>query len=285
MKDELKNKLYNYQVDPPASTWPSIARELDNEVKATFPQKLYSFETAPPPGVWNKIAGELESSHEKVIPLFKKNPKIWRYAAAAAVIGFLAISFFWFNDQQLVPNEGIATFPEESASQKSNDLPTPENNLPAIVEPDALAAEDKKDKNKWVAKNSYREQYPEQRIYAYASRDEIRNSPAQLAHSFSVDDMANNLQPRDYTAQNIVYNPSQVAETNPYVTVITPDGYVVRISQKLAGMIGCLDNEPALNDVDCKARVQKWREQIAQSPITPTPGNFLDMLDLINSIK
>ena len=94
MKDELKNKLYNHQVDPPASTWPSIARELDNEVKATFPQKLYSFETAPPPGVWNKIAGELESSHEKVIPLFKKNPKIWRYAAAAAVIGFLAISFF-----------------------------------------------------------------------------------------------------------------------------------------------------------------------------------------------
>ena len=285
MKDDLKNKIYHFQVEPPVETWSLISRELDDEINAAFPQKLYSFETTAPAGIWDKITNELDGPTEKVIPIFKKNQSIWRYATAAAVIGIIAFSFIWFNNQQLVSQDEVAISPTESTPQKSNNLPTPQYTTPAINESTEVNIENKKNDEQWVAKNSYREQYPAQRIYAYASSDEIRNSPAQLSHSFSVDDMIDNLQPRDYTAHQIAYNPSRVAESNPYVTVITPDGYVVRISQKLAGMIGCLNNEPTLKDVDCIALIQKWREQIAQSPITPTPGNFLDMLDLINSIK
>ena len=319
MNEELKNKIYNYQVNPPGKIWPAIATELDDEVNASFPAKLYAFETIPPTGIWNKISQDLEENinaafpqklfifeatppaglwdkiadelHDetdtKVIPVFKKSTSIWKYAAAAAVIGLIAFSLLWMNDDSdAIGDDIVSATPENVVPPGSNNLPSQLVNTPSTTESTDLRAEENiSNSKKWVAKNSYREKYPNQRIYAAASIDELRNAPAQLSPSFSVDIMAENLQPREPSARQIAYNPSRVAENNPYVTVISPDGYVIKISKKLAGMIGCLNNEPTLNDVDCKAKVQKWREQIAQSQITPAPGNFLDMLDLINSIK
>lgn len=319
MNEELKNKIYNYQVSPPAKNWSAIAAALDQDLDAAFPAKLYAFETKPPTGIWNKISHSLdqeinasfpqrlfafetippaglwdkiadelnEESQIKVIPAYKRSTPVWKYAAAAAVIGLIAFSLFWMNnDNSVTNNDIVSTTPVYETPSESHNLPVPLDNLPSTTESnDSRVEESPVIAKKWVAKNSYREKYPNQRIYAAASADELRNAPAQLSPSFSVDIMSDNLQPREPSARQIAYNPSRVAESNPYVTVITPDGYVIRISKKLAGMIGCLNNEPTLNDVDCKAKVQKWREQIAQSPITPAPGNFLDMLDLINSIK
>ncbi len=319
MNEELKNKIYNYQVSPPDKTWSAIAEALDEdleasfhaklyafetnpptniwnkishtldqEVNASFTQKLFAFETTPPVGLWDKIADELdEESQIKIIPAYKKSTPIWKYGVAAAVIGLIAFSLFWMNnDTGPISNDIVSTTPENVVPPESNNLPAPLINTPSMTEStDSRTEEQAGNEKKWVAKNSYREKYPNQRTYAAASMDELRNAPAQLSPSFSVDIMSENLQPREPSARQIAYNPSRVAENNPYVTVISPDGYVIRISKKLAGMIGCLNNEPTLNDVDCKAKVQKWREQIAQSPITPAPGNFLDMLDLINSIK
>lgn len=319
MNEELKNNIYNYQVSPPGKIWTAIATELDDEVNAAFPAKLYAFETTPPTGIWNKIsqnleenitpafpqklfifeatppaglwdkiADELQDENEtKIIPVFKKSTPIWKYAAAAAVIGLIAFSLLWLNnDGDAIGDDIVSTTPEYVVPPENNNLPATLDNIPPTSEATDLRTEENISNNKkWVAKNSYREKYPNQRIYAAASKDELRNAPAQLSPSFSVDNMTENLQPRELGGRQIAYNPSRVAENNPYVTVISPDGYVIKISKKLAGMIGCLNNEPTLNDVDCKAKVQKWREQIAQSPITPAPGNFLDMLDLINSIK
>ena len=319
MNEELKNKIYNYQVNPPGKIWPAIASALNEDIDAAFPAKLYSFETTPPPGIWNKISQDLDinvnatfpqklfvfeatppaglwnkiadelhdENDTKVIPVFKKTIPIWKYAAAAAVIGLIAFSLLWMNNNsEAIGDEIVSTTPENVVPAERNNPTAPSVNSPSTSEPTELRTEENISKDKkWVAKNSYREKYPNQRIYAAASIDELRNAPAQLSPTFSVDIMAENLQPRELSARQIAYNPSRVAENNPYVTVISPDGYVIRISKKLAGMIGCLNNEPTLNDVDCKAKVQKWREQIAQSPITPAPGNFLDMLDLINSIK
>ncbi|MBA2498428.1 MAG: hypothetical protein H0V30_01745 [Chitinophagaceae bacterium] len=287
MKDELKNKIYNCEIKPPGNNWTAIANALDDGVKASFPTKLFSYETPPPAEAWNKIANKLDNiSEAAIIPVYKKAFPVWRYAAAAAIIGIIALSVFWMTDGSNTINNDMATKPDETVTPKTNNLPVPLNkpSIAGEVNEDWIENDENKTE-KWVAKNSYREKYPDQNTYAVATMDDLRNAPAQLSYSFSVDNMDGNLQPLDYSARNISYNPSQVATNNPYVTVISEDGYVIRISKKLAGMIGCLDNEPSLNNIDCKAKIQKWREQIASSPITPSPDNFLDMLSLINSIK
>src|SRR6266513_182646 len=90
MSERLQNKMYDYEVPPPTNLWEKIAAELDeSELAHEFPSKLYEIEIIPPPSAWNKIntsldAEEVESQkHKKVFPIF-------RYAAAAAIIGLVA---------------------------------------------------------------------------------------------------------------------------------------------------------------------------------------------------
>jgi hypothetical protein len=60
MSEELKKKLFNYEVSPPESTWANIVNALHEEVNAEFPHKLYEAEITPPGEAWNNIVSELE---------------------------------------------------------------------------------------------------------------------------------------------------------------------------------------------------------------------------------
>src|SRR5215831_7015674 len=122
MSDELKKKLYDYEVSPPIAAWDKIAAALDEQVSAEFSKKLYNLEAVPQNNVWDKIAKELETEEQEKYSLKLYNleidppAKAWekisvaldeknnllqipskrkiipfiKYAAAACVIGIIA---------------------------------------------------------------------------------------------------------------------------------------------------------------------------------------------------
>jgi hypothetical protein len=57
----------------------------------------------------------------------------------------------------------------------------------------------------------------------------------------------------------------------------------VRISKKLSDLFCCVSGEE--QDENCTNQLKQWREKIAASPFNPSPDNFMDILDLINSLQ
>jgi len=67
MSSELKNKILNHQVTPPAGVWDKIAAELDDSLlQHQFPGKLYDAEVTAPSGVWNKIEASLSDEQTPI---------------------------------------------------------------------------------------------------------------------------------------------------------------------------------------------------------------------------
>src|SRR5215831_3851323 len=121
MSDELKKKLYDYEVSPPIAAWDKIAAALDEQISAEFSKKMYNLESVPHNNVWDNIAKELETEEQEKYSLTLYNleidppAKAWekisvaldennlpqipskrkiisfvKYAAAACVIGIIS---------------------------------------------------------------------------------------------------------------------------------------------------------------------------------------------------
>lgn len=318
MKKELINRIYNYEVNPPLTTWHKISGELDDLVFAQFPGKIQSLQLAPPSNIWDKISKELDQdltlsfvtrlrSYEALPPagIFDKitskiadetgtpvvkmpapTSQSWmRYAMAAAVVGLIMITAYWFTTSNEYEEGNIVNRDEPVQTPQVVEPDEPQNNIADRSNPAYSVTQERKASGNYSDRGDYQPQYAGSNYYAPDNTSDLRNSPVQLATSFSIDDLAENMQPSDNYYRQIAYNPSYVPEDNPYVMVLQSDGSVVRVSKKLANMINCLNNEPTLNDIECRQKIDQWRRQIAQSPITPAPDNFLDMMDLINSIK
>jgi hypothetical protein len=65
--------------------------------------------------------------------------------------------------------------------------------------------------------------------------------------------------------------------------LMTPNGQIIRISKKLGDLVCCVSGED--QDQECQDQLKKWRQKIANAPVAPSPGNFMDILSLLQSIK
>src|SRR3982751_4118248 len=91
----LKDKMTNYEVVPPDRVWDNIAASLDeSESGQSFPSRLHDMQVNPPAAAWINIENELTGAEAPVIPLKKRSNPFVRYAAAAIVIGILAVAVF-----------------------------------------------------------------------------------------------------------------------------------------------------------------------------------------------
>lgn len=68
-----------------------------------------------------------------------------------------------------------------------------------------------------------------------------------------------------------------------YVMLMTPDGNIIRMSKKWSDLLCCVSGEE--QDADCKDQLKKWQQKIASSELAPSPGNFMDILGLVNSLN
>ena len=105
MSNQLQNKLFHYEVNPPETTWDKINSSLNEEI--TGMNKLYNFEQEPSSIVWNKLSNQLDgdTSGNKVVPFFKRYHKSLRYLGAASIIAIVAVTIALFVNKDAVSDE------------------------------------------------------------------------------------------------------------------------------------------------------------------------------------
>jgi hypothetical protein len=262
----LKNKMTNYEVVPPAGVWDNIAASLDeSESGQSFPSRLHDMQVNPPAAAWINIENELTGAEAPVIPLKKRSNPFVRYAAAAIVIGILAVAVFRYSSRtngssEINPAKDIAT----AQPKKSGVVPAPptrSNNLPA-TNPDEVITGNRA----VIAQIEQPSHNPEHRS--------IHRVPAVTNYS-STD-------ASDYTGNPLYayadYTMPDVADR--YIMLMTPQGTIIRMSKKLGNLVCCVSGEE--QDADCKSQLKKWQEKLASSPAAP--GNFLDIVNMVNSL-
>jgi len=306
MSEELKRKLYNYEAEPPEVVWNRIVTALDQEINAEFPQKLYNLEQTPPSELWDRIEQGLEKGSKEQYPEKLYNievappPQAWnkilmlldrrkslpetpkkgrivsfvRYVAAACIIGVIAFAAFKLLNQTTgnrpVAIETVA--PQKDSSPTSNQNPTEQpipslsNNLPK--ESSSLAQIEIRHRKKTL---------PEASSYM----TQMAATLPAATDSKSISDFS-----QISLKGDIPGNCSLISDADPYLMFVNPDGYLIRISKKLAETLGCIyTNENSGEYNRCQDQIKKWRDKIAQSPATSSPDNFMDILNVIKTVQ
>ena len=302
MNKGFENKIYQYEVVPPAGVWEKITSELDqSELGAAYIRKLKYFKTAPPPEAWSKIASLLYGSsfiHDYATrletlaitpPLTAWNkinaaldmqedkpatPVIrpwFRYAAAAAVLALIAWAGSRFvnnrSEQDLVTKQSplsslISTSIVSILPVKTTAVPDQEDIIDTEEARDNAALEASK---KTFAK-----------LDASPSK-KIKNA---AAFYFSADNEPS------LSRGMPEFEPEEIEDVNinsRYIVLMTPEGNIIRMSKKLSDLVCCVSGED--EEQDCVDQMKKWREKIANTRSGHSPGNFVELLNLVCSLE
>lgn len=257
----LQNKMNNYEVVPPASVWDRVAAALDESASGQeFPNKLYHAEVAPPAAAWDHIEAALHPGETKVIPLRKRAiPAFVRYVAAAILIGAVAFGVLQITGSS--PGDNLAGNNTDTSSlkngKKTNNLPQ-QGNLTSPKEGDMLLAQVEPVTKPLTPKT-----------HTAAISNALYGNLAATDQYDLYEDPLYQYEP--------IPNPA-----DRYIMFMTPEGNIIRMSKKLGDLVCCVSGEE--QDEDCKSQIKKWQEKLATSPAASSPGNFLDILTLLNSL-
>ena len=121
MNDKIRNKLLDYEAEPPADAWSAIVTGLDNQTPLTLPQKLQQYEEPPPAVVWDHIADHLDKA-PVVIPFYQRFASFIRYGAAAIVVLIGTFVIFLYHHQKTLPKAAVqnAIHVPHTAAPKEN---------------------------------------------------------------------------------------------------------------------------------------------------------------------
>ncbi len=296
MSEPIRHTLINHEVTPPPAVWDKILTELNElDPLKTVGQKLSIAEVVPSPQNWNSILSRLEEdsiihkleTYEQVPPASawkkitsgldaadqqsgtRKISPWWRYAAAAAILvaiglGILRLSQPGLNTEETARHQD--SIPSSSpANQDLSKEVLEELVAAAPVEND----EARNDAALEASKKTYaRLEYPAKKIAREVSGFYFNAYPAgsgtQLVNS------TNQHQPEPNQADR-------------YITLMTPEGNIIRVSKKLSGMVCCISGEA--DDPACTDQLKKWREKIVASSLGHSADSFMDLLLLINSAE
>lgn len=286
---DFKKRLYDLEVAPPVQVWDKINIALDEE-DLKLGSKLYEAAIEPPAGIWNKIAEEIDEPAAKVVPLpfIKRVRPLLRYAAAAILITALVFAGnlilntggedpITVQGTTTITNPGIPPSTGSTEENSSNNLPDPST--------DRVITDNLERNTRSVSSRPVLALAPSTRA-SHMIYSEYENQPAVLQSNFSLDELENGLQQLNGGVFSFTDDGYATQALNRYVTLIRPDGYVIRMSTKFADMIGCMYSSGVVNDnEDCRQQINQWRTRMAKAPVTPSPDNFMDILSLLNSLQ
>jgi hypothetical protein len=273
---QFPNRLYSLNDTPPAAAWEKITQQLDEEqTAATLAKKLFIAEAEPPSTAWNKITKALDAEKEAALPEKRQLSPLLKYAAAAAVIGFMV----WGGLQVFKPVE-----------QQVNSALNP-NSIPAaeIVNHANAGLEDASG-NKIISHPEISEEQAAKEDAAleaskktYSRLDMPRAKKTGMASAFR---FSNYMNADDISMHNNAgYEEALTGwdiKPDRYILLMTPDGHLIRMSKKLSSLVCCVSGEE--QDNQCRTQVDKWRKQLACSEASHA-GNFMDILSLVGSLK
>lgn len=265
----LKNKIYNYEVTPPPGTWDKIAVDLDEaELVNKFPGRLYNMGSAAPAHSWEKINAAINPESKTAVPLFNRIRPFVRYAVAAIFIGAVAFGIMKLttgHDNASTPTAQKAGNKDSSGSgvNKPGLGEEIQSTVKTVIDEDDAALEQSK---KTVAK--------------------LDRSAKTIARKLNTDrsqvGLGDNLD-TELTQSIYAYEDHVPNLADRYVMLMTPDGNIIRMAKKWSGLLCCVSGEE--QDADCKDQLKKWQQKMAASSLAPSPGNFMDILGLVNSLN
>ncbi len=220
--ENLKDRMYNFEVTPPASVWDSITKNLDSGV------------------------GSLPIKQKKT------NKKLYFILAAAACV----MALVFIGTRFMLPANNEA---------KEYTIVTPIN-----TNENSTSIEKKDSTEKITAPKKIEKTIVDRNKHNEALVKNI--TPKKQSSDSSTDPLPDS-------------NDEASAEpANSYITISGPEGQPVNVSSKVASLIESSDNSYPPKPVWNK-RINKWKDIMKANTFTPTTGNFLDIVDLTNSLK
>jgi hypothetical protein len=263
IENEFPGRLQNHEVSPPANTWEKITAALDEH---EFPARMYKMEVAPPASAWEKINSSLSPAAETVAPVRKLNPFL-RYAAAAVFIGLVAYGIIYMTIGNNSKDNNTAAVAVAKDSNTSNKIVTGDASKQTQVTTVIAKEDDTLEKSKTLIARLDR------------SLKRVTKTVASTPNSKRTEEEAIDAN----LSQSIYAYAAHVPDISErYVMLMTPDGNIIRMSKKWSELLCCVSGED--QDAGCKDQLKKWQEKMAASSLAPSPGNFMDILGLVNSL-
>lgn len=292
MSEKIRHNLTGYEVPPPAGSWDKIANALNEQdvfrplaerltahteipagtnwdkIAATLTEqsltgKLLSHEELPPTGTWEKISNGISGKPSTIRRLPWRN-----YAAAAVLIPAFVLGLYAILFRQetgtLLSGQTAVT---DSSVKTTQDQPG--TALQEIVHPAGTDTMSNDNRNAAALEASKKSM----------ARLDIR--PGKLKADIGGFYFAGSPENAGNEVLNALQEPVSSTLADRYITLITPEGNIIRVSKKLGGMVCCISGSDG--DADCNDQLKKWREKLISSPLGHSADNFLELLDLINS--
>lgn len=208
--------------------------------------KMYNYETTPPDGVWKAIVAELDRNEAKVIPMTKKKNTTFYYIAAASVAVLIFCLIFFTNRSSKSSDEQLTTSTSSDKTQSDTGVKTN-----AII---TVPTEEK---------------------------TTAKNNDLQAKHKVEKDNIN---QKQNKEIKKETYDDVIASNTSRYITVEGPQGQPVKINSKMATLIDSSETKISSKPIWNK-KINEWREIMKANTLAPTPGNFLDIIELTKSLK
>ena len=216
--------------------------------------RMYNYETTPPEGVWKAIAAELDRNEVKVIPMVKTRNNTFYYIAAASVIIILFCLIFFTNRSSKSANEQLVT--SSSNDKTQSDTEVNNNVIMTVPIEEKTILKNNTDTDELLAQNKLQKSGPNQK----QNKEVIKKT--------------------DSTDNNLILSNT----TSRYITIEGPQGQPVKVSSKMATLIDSSETKVSSKPVWNK-KINEWREIMKSNTLTPTPGNFLDIVELTKTLK
>ena len=287
MSKRLQHILTELEATPPAGVWDRLVPELD-EMNALRPVagRLQQVEEAPPPAAWDSIREQLSeiSIGKKLLELEvpapamvwpqvtasleEKQPRRLRPYLRLAVAAILTGALVWAGIRFL--SGGPST---QTPLAEAKDMPAirideeqAHENLAAIIADTRPVADALEEARNDAALEASK------KTMARVDVSEMKRK-LQQASAYNFDLPGSSAAP-----------PAAISSTDDrYILMATCDGQVLRLSKKLADISCCIAGEN--RNPDCLDQLRKWQEKMLNAKGSHAPGNFTDILDILNALR
>ncbi|HMO63261.1 MAG TPA: hypothetical protein PKC39_14345 [Ferruginibacter sp.] len=299
MSGNWKKRIEQFEQAPPPGVWESIAQKLDDN-KTTLQQRLLQHEAPPPPAAWEHITASLNAQQQSstpVIALPKKNNKQGLYyAIAASILLILFAGVFYFNQNKLKNSTAAVnhTGTNSAISNTNTDTITQHNHTVAATRAKTSIAATP------VYTNTKKATSPV--AVTQDDTDSIADEPIQLSY-ITMSEPLTLAGPPELDKHKKLLNPegniiTDIALMNvpsTYIMIIGPNGDELRVSTKFSKLVNYINDKlPASEEyldkvikegTYWKGKFKNWRDKMIQNTITPSPSNFMDIIELSKLVK
>jgi type IV secretory pathway component VirB8 len=222
--------------------------------------KLNNYSVTPPEGVWEDIAMKLNVEQPKrIIPLYKSKKTYYRLAAAASVIAAVAcfVLYIFSNSAgKEVVSSGDSINNQKNEVVKNNDQSghkAPDESLMRV--PDKAYS------------------------YTVKNKDGVNAIAKNIAPQKQALEKKDNIKTKNTTDKSVIKGEGNAF----YITIAGPEDQPVKVSAKVAALIESSDENVPPHTVWNK-KINKWKDIMKSNTLAPTPTNFLDIVELNNTL-